>query len=124
MIRRDAFEPLAPSLSSQGFKILLDLLATARGSLRTLELPSVFRERQHGTSKLDSKVALDFAALVVAKLTNDVISARFMLFCLVGLTGLAVHLEHFAGAAGGGAVVRRGAGLRHHCRHRLEFRAQ
>jgi len=92
MIRRDAFEPLAPSLSSQGFKILLDLLATARGSLRTLELPSVFRERQHGTSKLDSKVALDFAALVVAKLTNDVISARFMLFCLVGLTGLVVHL--------------------------------
>jgi dolichol-phosphate mannosyltransferase len=92
MVRRDAFEPLAPSLSSQGFKILLDLLATARGSLRTLELPSVFRERQHGVSKLDSKVALDFAALVVAKLTNDVISARFMLFCLVGLTGLVVHL--------------------------------
>jgi dolichol-phosphate mannosyltransferase len=37
-------------------------------------------------------VALDFAALVVAKLTNDAISARFMLFCLVGLTGLVVHL--------------------------------
>jgi dolichol-phosphate mannosyltransferase len=92
MIRRDAFEPLAPALSSQGFKILLDLLATARGSLRTLEVPSVFRERQHGVSKLDSKVALDFAALMVAKLTNDVISARFMLFCLVGLTGLVVHL--------------------------------
>ena len=97
MIRRDAFEPLAPSLSSQGFKILLDLLATARGSLRTLELPSVFRERQHGTSKLDSKVALDFAALVVAKLTNDAISARFMLFCLVGLTGLVVHLGFLRG---------------------------
>jgi dolichol-phosphate mannosyltransferase len=92
MIRRDAFERLAPSLSSQGFKILLDLLATARGSLRMLELPSVFRERQHGISKLDSKVALDFAALVVAKLTNDAVSARFMLFCLVGLTGLVVHL--------------------------------
>jgi dolichol-phosphate mannosyltransferase len=97
MIRRDAFEPLAPSLSSQGFKILLDLLATARGSLRTLELPSVFRERQHGVSKLDSKVVLDFAALVVAKLTNDVISARFMLFCLVGLTGLVVHLAILRG---------------------------
>lgn len=92
MIRRDAFEPLAPSLSSQGFKILLDLLATARGSLRTLELPSAFRERQFGTSKLDSKVAIDFAALVAAKLTNDAVSARFVLFCLVGLTGLVVHL--------------------------------
>ena len=28
MIRRDAFEPLAPAMSSQGFKILLDILAT------------------------------------------------------------------------------------------------
>ena len=28
MMRRDAFEPLAPSISSQGFKILLDILAT------------------------------------------------------------------------------------------------
>ncbi len=93
MIRREAFEAIAPSLSSQGFKILLDILATAHGRLRTIELPSAFRERQHGESKLDSKIALDFAALVTAKVTNDAVSARFLLFCLVGLTGIAVHLS-------------------------------
>jgi len=93
MIRRDAFEELAPAISSQGFKILLDMLATAGGKLRTIELPSDFRRRQHGESKLDSKIALDFAALVTAKLTNDAVSARFLLFCLVGLTGIAVHLS-------------------------------
>jgi dolichol-phosphate mannosyltransferase len=93
MIRRDAFEALAPSISPQGFKILLDLLASARGRLRTLELPSTFRERQHGDSKLDSKVVLDFAALLTAKLTNDVIPARFLLFCLVGLSGVAIHMS-------------------------------
>ena len=93
MIRRDALEAVAPSLSTQGFKILLDILATARGSLRTIELPSTFRERQHGESKLDSKIALDFAALVAAKLTNDIVSARFILFCLVGLTGIGIHLS-------------------------------
>jgi len=93
MIRRDAFEALAPAISSQGFKILLDILATARGCLRTVELPSAFHERQHGESKLDSKIALDFTALVTAKLTNDAVSARFLLFCLVGLTGIAVHLS-------------------------------
>ena len=64
MIRRDAFESVAPAISSQGFKILLDILATARGRLRVVELPSAFRERQHGESKLDSKIALDFAALL------------------------------------------------------------
>jgi dolichol-phosphate mannosyltransferase len=93
MIRRAAFEELAPALSSQGFKILLDILATGRNRLRTVELPSAFRARQHGESKLDSKIALDFAALVTAKLTNDAISARFLLFCMVGLTGIAVHLS-------------------------------
>ena len=98
MMRRDAFEPLAPSISSQGFKILLDILATRPGSLRVVELPSSFHERRHGESKLDSKVALDFAALLTAKLTNDAVSARFLLFCLVGLTGLVVHLIVLAAA--------------------------
>jgi dolichol-phosphate mannosyltransferase len=93
MIRRDAFEPLAPAISSQGFKILLDILATQPGRLRVVELPSTFRERRHGESKLDSKVALDFAALLTAKLTADAVSARFLLFCLVGLTGVAIHMS-------------------------------
>ena len=93
MIRRDALEPLAPSISSQGFKILLDLLATSGGSLRTAEVPTTFHERRHGESKLDSKIVLDFAALVTAKLTHGTVSARFLLFCLVGLTGIAIHLS-------------------------------
>jgi dolichol-phosphate mannosyltransferase len=92
MIRRDTFEALAPSLSSQGFKILLDLVATGRGSLRIIELPTIFRERRHGESKLDSKIALDFAALVVAKLTNDAVSVRFLMFSLVGLSGVGIHM--------------------------------
>jgi dolichol-phosphate mannosyltransferase len=92
MLRRESLEAVAPAISSQGFKILLDILASARGKLRTLELPSIFRARQHGESKLDSKIALDFAALVTSKLTNDAVSVRFLLFCLVGLTGIAVHL--------------------------------
>src|SRR5947209_14986673 len=92
MMRRDRFEELAPQLSSQGFKILLDIVATARGSLRIAELPFVFGERQHGESKLDTRVALDFAALVLAKLTNDMVSFRFLLFCMVGLTGIAIHM--------------------------------
>ena len=92
MMRRDRFEALAPRLSSQGFKILLDIAATAGRDLRITELPFVFGERQHGESKLDTRVALDFAALVLAKLTGDAVSFRFLLFCLVGLTGIATHM--------------------------------
>jgi dolichol-phosphate mannosyltransferase len=92
MIRRERFEELAPRLTTQGFKILLDIAATARATLRIAELPFVFGERRHGESKLDTRVALDFVALIIAKLTNDAVSFRFLLFCLVGLTGIAIHM--------------------------------
>jgi dolichol-phosphate mannosyltransferase len=92
MIRRDRFEQLAPQLSTQGFKILLDVVATARGDLRVKEIPYTFGSRLHGESKLDSMVALDFLGLVLAKLTNDVVSLRFLMFAMVGSTGLFVHL--------------------------------
>ncbi|MDB5503698.1 MAG: Dolichyl-phosphate beta-D-mannosyltransferase [Tardiphaga sp.] len=91
MIRRDRFEQLAPQLSTQGFKILLDVVATARGDLRVVEVPYTFGSRLHGESKLDSMVALDFLGLVLAKLTNDIVSLRFLLFALVGSIGLFVH---------------------------------
>src|SRR3954468_14241622 len=92
MIRRDRFEQLAPQLSTQGFKILLDIVATARGSLRIKEIPYSFGLRLHGESKLDSMVALDFLGLVLAKLTGDVVTLRFLLFAMVGSLGLVVHL--------------------------------
>src|SRR3954451_16054105 len=116
MIRRDRFEQLAPQLSTQGFKILLDVIATAQGKLRTIEVPYNFGSRQHGESKLDSMVALDFLGLVLAKLTHDVVSLRFLLFAMVGGTGLVVHLaalfiaheifqEPFAEAQAAGALI-------------------
>ena len=92
VIRRDRFEQLAPQLSTQGFKILLDIVATAHGDLKTVEIPYTFGSRLHGESKLDSMVALDFLGLVLAKVTHDVVSLRFLLFAMVGGTGLFVHL--------------------------------
>jgi dolichol-phosphate mannosyltransferase len=94
MIRRDRFEQIAPELSIQGFKILLDVVATAHGALRITEIPYTFGARLHGESKLDSMVALDFLGLVLAKLTRDAVSLRFLLFALVGSVGVVVH---FAG---------------------------
>src|SRR6202051_3506775 len=91
MIRSDRFEQLAPQLSTQGFKILLDIVATARGQLRIKEIPYTFGSRLHGESKLDSMVALDFLGLVLAKLTHDIVSLRFLLFAMVGSIGLFVH---------------------------------
>jgi dolichol-phosphate mannosyltransferase len=91
-IRREAFDTLAPNLSTQGFKILLDILATSKGRLRIKELPFVFRARLHGESKLDARVGLDFLGLLLKKGTRDLVPLRFLSFALVGLSGVAVHL--------------------------------
>ena len=92
MIDRTAFELVAPKLSTRGFKILLDVMASSGGSLKLVELPFVFGARQHGESKLDNMVVLEYLGLLLAKLSGDRISIRFVLFALVGATGLAVHL--------------------------------
>jgi dolichol-phosphate mannosyltransferase len=96
MLRRSTIEELAPALSNQGFKLLLDIVASSRGALRIAEVPYVFRERQHGESKLDARIVLDFFALMLAKLSNDAVSIRFLMYCLVGATGVLTHMAALA----------------------------
>jgi dolichol-phosphate mannosyltransferase len=91
MLRRDIVDTVAPHLSRQGFKILLDIVASSPG-LRIEEIPYVFGPRLHGQSKLDAMVVLEYAGLLVAKASGDLISTRFLAFGLVGFTGVGVHL--------------------------------
>jgi dolichol-phosphate mannosyltransferase len=91
MLRRELVEKIAAKLSTQGFKILLDIVITAGDSLRITELPFTFRTRLYGESKLDAGVALEYLGLLFAKATDDRVSLRFALFCLVGAIGIGVH---------------------------------
>lgn len=92
MLRRDRLDNIADRLSTIGFKILLDILMTAKSSLRVIEIPYEFRERTNGQSKFDAQVGLEFLGLMLGKLTRGVVDPRFITFALVGTTGLAVHL--------------------------------
>ena len=92
MVRREFFEAAVPHLSNEGFKILFDLFASSPTPPRFTELPYEFRSREHGESKLDAKVALDYAQLVVSKLTHGLIPPRFVLFGAVGVGGLLLHM--------------------------------
>jgi dolichol-phosphate mannosyltransferase len=92
MIRRDAFDGAVRGMSALGFKILIDLLASSPVPLRVRELPYQFRQRVAGESKLDSQVAWEYLMLLADKLVGHIVPIRFMLFSLVGLTGLGAHL--------------------------------
>jgi dolichol-phosphate mannosyltransferase len=93
MIRRQIFHGIVARLSGIGFKILLDIFASSPTPLRFKELPYRFRQRHAGESKLDSQVAWEFGLLLLDKLIGHIIPIRFLAFCLVGGSGVVVHLS-------------------------------
>jgi dolichol-phosphate mannosyltransferase len=75
-----------------GFKILLDIAATAGERLRIVEQPYRFGERFEGESKFNVQIGVEFLGLLLAKMTGDLVDPRFIFFAIVGTVGLAVHL--------------------------------
>jgi dolichol-phosphate mannosyltransferase len=92
MLRRTVFERVAPRLTGIGFKILIDILASAQEPLRTAELPYTFRARHSGESKLDPFTALEYLLLLVEKRSGRLLPNRLLLFGLVGASGVVVNL--------------------------------
>ena len=92
MMKRDLIEKAAPRLSPTGFKVLFDILSSQDAVPRCVELPYAFAPRLHGSSKLDHGVMTHYLSLLASKLTRQVLSPRAVMFCLVGATGVAVHL--------------------------------
>jgi dolichol-phosphate mannosyltransferase len=92
MMPRTLFEELAPRLTGQGFKILLDLVLSAPAPLRVQEIPFTFRERAAGESKLDVLVLMQFGGLLADKVLGGFLPLRFLSFALVGTLGVLVHL--------------------------------
>ena len=92
VVHRDFLEETVRRLSGHGFKLLLDLFASSPRRVRFAEVPYRFRQRQHGRSKLDAPVLLEYVTLIGDKLLGRYVPVRFLIFVLVGLFGLVIHL--------------------------------
>jgi dolichol-phosphate mannosyltransferase len=92
VISRPAFESAVRSLSGQGYKILLDICASAEKPLRIREVPYQFRLRQAGESKLDALVTWEYLMLLADKLVGHIVPARFLSFTFIGGLGVFVHM--------------------------------
>ena len=66
-IRRDAFIRVAPCLSPEGFKIMLELafLLSLTGRDKVLEHPITFAMRKQGESKLSGRVIVQYLAMLL-----------------------------------------------------------
>ena len=92
VVRRTYFERIAHRLTGIGFKILLDIVLSSGDDILIGEVPYHFRLRQHGQSKLDLIVGLEYIELLLDKVIGDYVSVRFALFALVGTLGIGFHL--------------------------------
>ena len=99
LMRREVFEEVAPSLSDDGFKILLDIIVSsmryrkANGqALKIGEVPYQFRERHAGASKMSPLIVIQFLGLLLSKMTAGLLPTSFLLFALVGGSGVIVNL--------------------------------
>ncbi|WP_099511662.1 glycosyltransferase family 2 protein [Microvirga ossetica] len=93
VISRQAFMASLPKLSTIGFKILVDILASAPRRPSIKEVPYEFRARKFGSSKLDSAVEWEYIVLLTDKLLGRFFPIRFILFSFVGSIGVIVHLS-------------------------------
>jgi dolichol-phosphate mannosyltransferase len=92
MLQRNVLDATVRSLSGLGFKILLDLLATAKQPLRIAEVPYHFRDRFAGESKLDELVIWEYGMLLADKTIGRFVPVRFLTFPLIGGLGVFIHM--------------------------------
>jgi len=95
-LRREVLELAVRNLSSIGFKILLDIIASSPKPPRIKELPYEFRNRHAGESKLDAQAVWGYLMLLADKFIGSVIPARFISFVLIGAVGVFVHFAVLA----------------------------
>jgi dolichol-phosphate mannosyltransferase len=98
MLKRATFDAAVRRLSQEGYKILLDIVASSPAPLRIKEVPYVFGARRHGESKLDSLVVLDYLTLLLDKLVGRWVPVRFLMFTAVGSIGVLLHMAVLAAA--------------------------
>ena len=111
-VRRDVLLEAAPKLSTVGYKILLDLVASHPRPLKLAEVGYTFGTRQHGESKLDEMVALEYVELLLDKAIGRFVPVKLVQFGAIGMLGVGVHLSilYFMLMAGSGfALAQAGA---------------
>ena len=79
-------------MQTQGFKILADFLALSGTALEVKEVGYNFKNRVLGESKMSFLTVLELISLILSQIFGGKLSIRFILFCMVGASGIFVQL--------------------------------
>jgi len=92
LLDRRFFMEVVRDLQGNGFKILVEIIASSPRPVRIGEVGYRFRDRLYGESKLDVHTGIEYLVLVLNKLIGGIIPLRFAIFSLVGAAGVLTHL--------------------------------
>ena len=92
MVKNSSLLPIIKKLQPDGFKILADILASVKGRWNIKEVGYIFRKRKSGDSKMNVTVILELIALILSHLSFRFFSIRFIMFGMVGASGILVQL--------------------------------
>ncbi len=92
MVKKESFLKSSENLQTQGFKVLADFLATSGKNIEIKEIGYRFKNRIAGESKMSFLTTLELIGLVLSQILKGRVSIRFILFCMVGLSGIFVQL--------------------------------
>ena len=92
MVKKNSFLKYSKNLQTQGFKVLADFLAISGGAVEVKEVGYKFKNRVLGESKMSFLTALELIGLILSLIFGGKVSIRFILFCMVGVSGIFVQL--------------------------------
>ena len=94
-VSRSTYDELGPTINPRGFKILLEFVGRRR-RLRISEVGYTFRNRTHGETKMSPSVIRSYLLAVIELRAGHQVKGEFVLYALVGVTGVAVNLVVFS----------------------------
>ena len=95
MVKKNSLFQVIDKLQPNGFKILADIVACSNRTQKKWEIAEVgyeFKRRLSGQSKMSIIIILEFLSLILSHLSRGILSIRFILFGMVGLSGVFVQL--------------------------------
>lgn len=93
MLRRPLLEDAVRNLSPVGFKLLVDIVASAPRPVAIREVPFKLRPGKAGTNGRNDLTTWEYLMLLADKLIGRYVPARFVAFATIGTLGLLVHLS-------------------------------
>ena len=92
IIKKDLFLKISKNLSSDGYKILADIILNIPKNVKVSQIPIDFKQRHAGESKMNLKVLWDLLLVIIHSFLKKYVPREYLSYIGVGMIGLSFHV--------------------------------